>query len=132
MFGLADRLSKSQIFGATQIFFKRFWANKLGEKHPPKITKKIPKKGKTEINFSKHLSTNADSNTDTKKSPASMAKFAQQFYTLYEQKFLNLRLFLSIIFPQGFWKSKKVWTLDSLKWGQKDVETEWRKKQKNL
>ena len=39
----------------------------------------------------------------------------RQFYTLYEQKFSNLRTFLSITFPQGFRKSKKFghWTSGS-------------------
>jgi hypothetical protein len=36
-----------------------------------------------------------------------------QLYTFYEQKFWNLRLLLSITFPQGFRISKKFlhWTL---------------------
>ena len=68
-----------------------------------------------------HLSTNADSSTDTK-NPTSKAKFAkkvhffaQQFYTIYEQKFSNLRPPLYITFPQGFRQSKKFghWTLGS-------------------
>ena len=33
--------------------------------------------------------------------------FARQFYTLYEQKYSNLRPLPSISFPQGFGKSKK-------------------------
>ena len=39
--------------------------------------------------------------------------FAWTFYTLCEQKFSNLRQFLSITYPQGFQKSKKFghWTL---------------------
>ena len=39
----------------------------------------------------------------------------QQFYTLYEQMFSNLRPFLFITLPQGSWKSKKFqrWTLGS-------------------
>ena len=55
--------------------------------------------------------------------PGSKAKFAEknnfffarQFYTLFEQKFSNLRPLLSITFPQGFQKSKKFghWTLGS-------------------
>ena len=71
--------------------------------------------------------TAANSNTDTKKNPASKAKFiksknfffARQFYTLYELKYSNLRPLLFNSFPQGFGKSKKVWTLDFGKWGQK-------------
>ena len=37
------------------------------------------------------------------------------FYTLYEQKFSNMRPLFSITFPQGFQKSKKFghWTLGS-------------------
>ena len=39
----------------------------------------------------------------------------QRFYTLYEQKFSNMRPLLSITFPQGFLKSKKFeyWTSGS-------------------
>ena len=39
----------------------------------------------------------------------------QQFFTLYEQKFSNLRPLLSNIFPQGFRISKKFghWTSGS-------------------
>ena len=39
----------------------------------------------------------------------------RQFYTLYNQKFSNLRPLLFITLPQGFWKSKKIghWTLGS-------------------
>ena len=39
----------------------------------------------------------------------------RRFYTIYEQKFSNLRPFLVITFPQGFQKSKKFghWTLGS-------------------
>ena len=46
-----------------------------------------------------------------------------QFYTLYEQKFSNMRPLLSITFPQGFRKSKKFghWTLGS---GGKKKESE--------
>ena len=42
-------------------------------------------------------------------------KNARRFYTLYEQKYLNLRPLLSISFPQGFRQSKKFghWTLGS-------------------
>ena len=56
------------------------------------------------------------------KNPASMAKFAEiltffarRFYTLYEQKFYNLRPLLFITFPQGFRISKKFghWTSGS-------------------
>ena len=54
--------------------------------------------------------------------PASKAKLAQKltffawrFYTLYEQKFSNLRPLLSITFPQGFRKYRQFghWTLES-------------------
>ena len=48
------------------------------------------------------------------RNPASKAKFvenqtffAPRFYTLYEQKYFNLRPFISISFPQGFGKFKK-------------------------
>ena len=61
----------------------------------------------------KNLSTDADSSTDTKKvllgrqnSPKNKLFFARRFYTLYEQKFSNLRPLLSITFPQGFRISK--------------------------
>ena len=58
------------------------------------------------------------------KHSASKAKFTEkkfklknawQFYTIYEQKFYNLRPFLLITYPQGFLKSKKFehWTLGS-------------------
>ena len=56
------------------------------------------------------------------KNPASKAKvvenqtfFARRFYTLYEQKYSNLRPLLSISLPQGFGKSKNFghWTLGS-------------------
>ena len=60
------------------------------------------------IRETKHLLPVTDSSTDNKKNPASKAKsakkqpfFARQFYTLYEQKFSNLRPLLSITFPQG-------------------------------
>ena len=47
----------------------------------------------------------------------------QQFYTLYGQKFSNLKPLLSITFPQGFRKSKKFahWTSGS--GGKRDVKT---------
>ena len=54
------------------------------------------------------------------KNPASKAKFAKKltyfaplYNTLYEQKFSNLRPFLSITFPQGFRIFEKFghWTL---------------------
>ena len=44
----------------------------------------------------------------------------RQFYTLYQQKFSNMRPIISITFPQSFRKYKKVWTLESMKGGQKD------------
>ena len=39
----------------------------------------------------------------------------QRFYTLYEQKFSNVRQLISNTFPKGFQKSKKFghWTLGS-------------------
>ena len=59
-----------------------------------------------------NLSTDADSSTNTKKNPARKAKLARkkiffsarQFYTLYKQKFSNLKPLLSITFFQGFQK----------------------------
>ena len=57
--------------------------------------------------------TDADSSID-KKYPASKAKFTEnyflawQFYTLYKLKFSNWRPLLSITFPQGLKKSKKL------------------------
>ena len=51
----------------------------------------------TRIRETKHLSTDANSSTNTKKNPASTENshffffFAQQFYTLYKQKYSNLR-----------------------------------------
>ena len=82
----------------------------------------------------KNLLTNADSSTNTKKNPACKAKlakknllgFARQFYILYEQKFSNLRPFLSLTFPQGFQKS-----LDFMKWGQKDFKRSEQMKKEN-
>ena len=57
----------------------------------------------------KHLSTNADSSTATKKIllirqnlPKNKKGFLRQFYTLYKKKFSNLKPLLSITFPQGF------------------------------
>ena len=62
---------------------------------------------KSRIRETKNLSIDADSSTNTKKilllrqnSPR------RRFYTLYEQKFSNLRRLLSITFPQGFRISK--------------------------
>ena len=61
------------------------------------------------IRETKHLSTDADSSADTKKImlvTQNLSKiklfFARQLYTLYEQKYSNLRPLLSISFPQGF------------------------------
>ena len=61
---------------------------------------------KSRIRETKHLLTDADSSTDTKKSllvrqnsPKKKLIFARRFYTLYEQKFSNLRPFLSTTFP---------------------------------
>ena len=75
---------------------------------------------KSRIWETKHRSTNADSSTNTNKNPASRAKFlpkkltffARRFYTLYEQKFYNLRPLLSNTFPQGLRIIKKFgyWT----------------------
>ena len=59
----------------------------------------------------KHLLIGADSSTDTKKNPASKAKFDKfpsRFYTIFDSKFSNLGPFLSITFPQGFQKSKSL------------------------
>ena len=62
------------------------------------------------------------------KNPASKAKFAKnilffarQVYTIYEQKFSNLRPPLFNTLPQGFQKSKKFGTLDFAKLGQKNI-----------
>ena len=65
---------------------------------------------KSRIRETKHLSTNADSSTHTKKillarliSPKKKKLFfVQRVFTLNKQKFSNLRLLLSITFPQGF------------------------------
>ena len=46
-------------------------------------------------------------------------KIVGQFYTIYEQKFSNLRPCLSITFPQGFSKSKKFLNLTSGSGGKK-------------
>ena len=72
-------------------------------------------KKKSCIQETMHLSTNADSSTNSKKNPDSKAKFAvfcffliaRRFCTIYNQKFSNLRQLLSITFLQGFQKSKK-------------------------
>ena len=50
-----------------------------------------------------------------RKKYAKQTLFPRRFYTLYEQKLLNLRPLLSITVPQGFRKSKKFghWTLGS-------------------
>ena len=50
-----------------------------------------------------------------KKKPVKKLFLPRQFYTLYEQKFLNLRPLQPITFPHGFRKSKKFghWTLGS-------------------
>ena len=61
------------------------------------------------------------------KNPASKAKFAErkkpfsarQFYTLYKEKFPNLRPLLSITFLQGFRKSKRFGHCNSGKGGAK-------------
>ena len=60
---------------------------------------------KSRIRETKHLSTDADSSRIKQ-------IFARQFYTLYEQKFSNLRQLLALTFPQGFQISKKFghWT----------------------
>ena len=61
-----------------------------------------------------HQVTDADSSTNTKISWSYIYFFfARQFYTLYEQKFANLKLLLSITFPQGFRKTKKFGHLTS-------------------
>ena len=65
---------------------------------------------KSRIRETKNLLTNADSSTNTKKNLASKAKFtkknkknsARRFYTLYDQKFSNLKPHFSITFPQKF------------------------------
>ena len=62
----------------------------------------------------KHLLTDADSSTNTKKILL-VRQNLRQFYTLYKHKVSNLRPLLSITFLQGFQKSKKFgdWTLGS-------------------
>ena len=75
---------------------------------------------KSRIRETKHLSTDADSSTDTKKilllrqkSSKIKKKIAWQFYTLYEQKYSNPKPLLST--SQGFGKLKKFrhWTSGS-------------------
>ena len=82
---------------------------------------------KSGIRETKHLSTNADTSTDTKKillvkqnlAKKIEIKIVWRFYTIYEQKFSNLRPCLSITFPQGFSKSKKFLNLTSGSGGKK-------------
>ena len=69
---------------------------------------------KSRIRETKHLSTDADSRTDTKKimlvgQNLSKSKLFLRgdFTPFMRKKYSNLRPFLSIIFPQGFGKSKK-------------------------
>ena len=64
---------------------------------------------KSRIRETKHLWTNANSSTDIKKILLQRQNllqkkifFVQQFYTIYKQKFSNLRQFLTITFPRGF------------------------------
>ena len=80
------------------------------------------KEKKSRIQETKNLLTDADSSTNTKKkllvgqkSPKKNTFFARRFYTLYEQKFSNLRPLHSITFPQEFRKFKKFghWTSGS-------------------
>ena len=56
----------------------------------------------------------------------------RRFYTLYEQKFSNLRPLLSINFPQGLQKSKKFrhWTSES--GGKKTLKWSAQMKDKNI
>ena len=78
---------------------------------------------KSRIREAKNLSTDTKSSPDTKKNPPSKAKLVEeknikierQFYTLYGQKFSNLRPILTNTFPQGFQKSKQFehWILGS-------------------
>ena len=74
---------------------------------------------KSRIRETKHLSTDADSSTDTKKillvrqySLKIKLVFARRFYTLYKQRYSNLRPLASISFSQGLRKFKKFghWT----------------------
>ena len=95
---------------------------------------------KCHIRETKHLSTNAESITDTKKtllvrqnSPKSFFKNARRFYTLYKQKFSNLGPLLSITFLKGFRKSKNFGhlTLESggkktLKWSEQMKKNLWK------
>ena len=48
----------------------------------------------------------------------------RQFYTLYDQKFLNLSHFSPLLFPKDS-GNLKIWTFDFEKLGQKDIWTEW-------
>ena len=60
------------------------------------------------IRETKHLATDADSSTNTKKilrvrqNSSKKKKIVRWFYTLYEQTYSNLRPLLSISFPLGF------------------------------
>ena len=73
----------------------------------------LPCHEKSRIRETKHLLTDAESSTITKQNPASKSKFiknqtfvARRFYTIFEQKYSNLKQLLPITFPQGFGKSK--------------------------
>ena len=94
--------------------------------HSNKRKKLGPQKKRSSIRETKHLLTDADSTTYTKNillvrqnSQKEYNFFARQFYTIYEQKYSNLRPPFSITFPQGF-QNLKPWTLEFGKWGQKD------------
>ena len=75
---------------------------------------------KSRIRETKHLSTDADSNTDTKKMQlVGHNSPNNKLYTLYEQKFTNVRPLLAITFPQGLWISLKCGHWNSGSWGKK-------------
>ena len=65
----------------------------------------------------KHLSTDADSITDTKKILIEKPNLLKK--NLFEEMFSNLRPLLSKTFPQEFLNFFKVWTLDFGKGGEK-------------
>ena len=70
--------------------------------------------------------TNADISTKTKNillvRQNSFFFYARRFYTLYEQKYLNLRPVLFIGFPQGFRKSRKFGHWNSGSGGKKTLK----------
>ena len=83
----------------------------------PKCLGKSCLEKKSCIRETKHLLTDANSSTETKKIQIVRQNLqkkkhfflALQFYSLYKHKVSNLRPLLSITFQQGFRKSKKNW-----------------------